>query len=193
MKGKYLGASTPERGLWRAVAIGAGAGLLLVAGWLVVRKGVQILREKTFVKVVTNYGALIRKYAAAYGVDPHLVAAVIVRESKGNPTAGSSAGARGLMQLMPGTAAEMGVTNILDPEQNIMGGTKYLAKQLATFKDVKLALAAYNAGPGRVEDCLKGRAVCVNNIPKIYETQQYVVLVLDAYATTSKDIWGSVA
>ena len=92
---------------------------------------------------------LVQKYAKEYGVDPTLVRAVIKQESGFNPNAVSSAGAQGLMQLMPGTAGEMGVTNPFDPEQNIMGGAKYLRKMLDYFHgDIEKAVSAYNAGPG---------------------------------------------
>ncbi len=95
---------------------------------------------------------LVRYYANLYGLEEDLVFAVIRAESNFNPNAISPAGARGLMQLMPGTAAEMGVTKIFDPAQNIAGGTQYLAKMHELFgNDTKLALAAYNAGPERVK------------------------------------------
>lgn len=86
-----------------------------------------------------------------YGVSPHLVRAVIQAESNFNPRAVSKAGARGLMQLMPATARELGVKDAFDIEQNISGGTKYLRRMLDLFGgDTEMALAAYNAGPGAV-------------------------------------------
>ena len=92
--------------------------------------------------------ALIRKYAQIYGVDPSLVRAVMRHESGFKATAVSPKGAQGLMQLMPGTAALMGVKNPLDPEQNIAGGVGYLRNCLDRFQhNVPLAVAAYNAGP----------------------------------------------
>lgn len=127
-------------------------------------------------KAVTDYSSasireLIRRYATHYGVEEDLVYAVIKVESNFNVAAVSSKGACGLMQLMPGTAAEMGVTSIFDPAQNIAGGTQYLAKMLELFKgDTRLALAAYNAGPGAVKQH--------NGIPPYAETQAYVRNVL---------------
>lgn len=127
-------------------------------------------------KAVTDYSSasireLIRRYATHYGVEEDLVYAVIKMESNFNVRAVSRKGACGLMQLMPGTAAEMGVTNIFDPAQNIAGGTQYLAKMLELFKgDKRLALAAYNAGPGAVKQH--------NGIPPYAETQGYVRNVL---------------
>jgi len=94
--------------------------------------------------------AAIEKAAQATGLDPALIRAVIRVESSFNPDAVSGAGAQGLMQLMPGTARELGVTDPFDVEQNVMGGATYLARQLRRFGDVRLALAAYNTGPGRV-------------------------------------------
>lgn len=126
----------------------------------------------TQIKTVTdaNLRSIVTRYARLYGLDESLVYAVIRAESNFDPNAVSSAGARGLMQLMPGTAAEMGVTDIFDPTQNVAGGTQYLFKMLEIFKDKKLAVAAYNAGPENVKKH-KG-------IPPFKETQHYVKTVL---------------
>lgn len=114
---------------------------------------------------------LIDKYAQAYSLDANLIYAVIKAESNFQPNATSPAGACGLMQLMPGTAAEMGVTSIYDPAQNIAGGTQYLARMMELFhNDVRLALAGYNAGPENVKK-YKG-------VPPFQETQQYINRVL---------------
>ena len=118
--------------------------------------------------------SLIHKYAGLYGVDPSLVRAVMRHESGFNPHAVSPKGAQGLMQLMPGTAAQMGVENPFDPEQNIAGGVGYLRLCLDRFdQSVPLAVAAYNAGPGRVAKS--------QGVPQIPETQNFVKNVLGTY------------
>jgi hypothetical protein len=119
--------------------------------------------------------ALIHKYAQIYGVDPTLVRAVMRHESGFNAAAVSPKGAQGLMQLMPGTAALMGVKDPLDPEQNIAGGVGYLRRCLDRFQhNVPLAVAAYNAGPESVARC--------GAIPPYQETQVFVNNVMGAYA-----------
>ncbi len=116
------------------------------------------------------FGAEITAAAKKHGIDPALLAGLVKQESNFNPNAGSPAGARGLTQLMPGTAAGLGVTNVLDPIQSLDGGAKYLRQQLDAFGgDVTRALAAYNAGPGAVQR--------YGGVPPYAETQNYVRIV----------------
>jgi soluble lytic murein transglycosylase-like protein len=113
------------------------------------------------------YGAEITAAAQRHGVDPALLAGLVRQESNFDPAAGSPAGARGLTQLMPGTAAGLGVTDVTDPLQSLDGGAKYLKQQLDAFGgDVTKALAAYNAGPGAVQR--------YGGVPPYAETQNYV-------------------
>jgi len=123
---------------------------------------------------LSNYADLIGHYAGAHGVEPALVKAVMRVESCFDHRAVSRVGAQGLMQLMPGTAADLGVTDSFDPAQNISGGVRYLSQMLARFNnDLKLALAAYNAGPGAVQR--------FGGIPPFPETQSYVERVRSHY------------
>ena len=116
---------------------------------------------------------LIESAARKYKVDPKLVAAVAEVESNGRQEAVSQAGAIGVMQLMPDTAASLGV-DPYDKQQNVEGGAKYLRQMLDTFGgDLKKAVAAYNAGPGAVK--------AYGGIPPYKETQNYVNKVLDIY------------
>lgn len=110
--------------------------------------------------------SLIEKYANEAGLDPNFVKAVVKAESSFNPNATSGCGAQGLMQLMPATAASLGVTNAYDPQQNIQGGVKYLKQMYEKFGSYDLALAAYNAGPGAVQK--------YGGVPPYNETQNYV-------------------
>ena len=112
----------------------------------------------------------IEEAAGYFGVDPALVRAVIHAESAFNKFAVSPKGARGLMQLMPSTARELGVRNSFEPEDNIWGGVKYLSKLLQRLGNESLAIAAYNAGEGPVRK--------YNGIPPYSETQTYVKRVL---------------
>ena len=114
----------------------------------------------------TDLGSIVNAAAASHGVDPVLVHSVIAVESGYNPLAVSPKGAQGLMQLIPATARRFGVTDSFDMRQNIEAGVKYLRYLQETFKDDRLALAAYNAGEGSV---LK-----YGGIPPYRETEEYV-------------------
>ena len=135
--------------------------------------------QERLVQIYRRYRAAIDEAAAATGLPPELITAVIYHESGGNPRAVSRAGARGLMQLMPRTARGLGVSDSFDPRQNIMGGARYLRGQLDRFGgNLALALAAYNAGPGNVYKYKR-------DIPPFRETRGYVRSIgalLKAYA-----------
>ncbi len=118
--------------------------------------------------------ALAQGQGSIWGVDPKLITAVIANESGFNANATSKVGAQGLMQLMPATARALGVSDPFDPTQNVAGGTRYLRGLLDRFHgDTKLAIAAYNAGPGAVEK--------YGGVPPYPETQNYVQNVLSSY------------
>jgi soluble lytic murein transglycosylase-like protein len=119
----------------------------------------------------TDFEAEINAAATSNGIDPALLKGLVQQESGFNPNARSGAGAVGLTQLMPGTAAALGVTEPTDPAQSLQGGARYLREQLDRFGgDERLALAAYNAGPGAVSK--------YGGVPPYAETQGYVNKVL---------------
>jgi len=120
---------------------------------------------------------MIQLAAKKQGVDPKLAQAIARAESDYSPNVVSSAGAVGVMQLMPETAASLGVSDIHDPRQNIDGGVQYLKQMLTTFNgDVSMAVAAYNAGPQAVKN--------YNGVPPYSETQAYVQKVLSYYGNS---------
>jgi soluble lytic murein transglycosylase-like protein len=118
--------------------------------------------------------AWVRKYSRFYGLEPELVQAVLQVESNYQAGAVSSAGAKGLMQIMPGTQRYLGLDSAFDPESNIEAGVRYLSQLWQRFPP-RQALAAYNAGPSRVRD--------YQGIPPIPETQAYVQKVLEVYSS----------
>ncbi len=115
----------------------------------------------------------IELYSRKYGIDPVLIRAMIQVESGFEPRAVSHAGAQGLMQIMPGTQSYLGLEDPFDPDANVEAGIRYLSSLLERFHSLELALAAYNAGPSRVE-----RA---GGIPHFKETREYVQRVLNIY------------
>ena len=125
------------------------------------------INPQTLSSSMAQWQPLIQEAAKKFGVDTNLIAAVIAQESAGNPSAVSPKGAKGLMQLMDSTAADMGVSKVFEPRQNIIGGTKYLKQLLDKYNgNESLALASYNAGPAAVDK--------YNSIPPFPETQHYV-------------------
>ena len=132
------------------------------------------LQTKTDYSNKSKIKDLISKVSKKHGVDEKLVNALVHQESGFNPNAKSKVGAMGLMQLMPATAKGLGVTNPMDPEQNVEGGVKYLKSMLNKYNgNVILALAAYNAGPNAVDK--------YDGVPPYAETQNYVKSILANY------------
>jgi soluble lytic murein transglycosylase-like protein len=130
----------------------------------------------------SEYDPLIEQAAQRYGLDPSVLHGLIQQESGFDPSAQSSAGASGLTQLMPGTAASLGVANPLNPAESIEGGARYLSQLTGEFGgDTEEALAAYNAGPGAVRQ--------YGGIPPYAETQSYVSKVL-GYAEAYRQAHG---
>jgi len=121
-----------------------------------------------------RFDPIIEKAAADYKVDPHLIRSIIAQESGFNPKAVSPKGARGLMQLMPATAARLGIKNSFDPEQNIQGGVKHFKFLMDNFNNnLELSLAAYNAGENLVQR--------LGRVPAIRETVDYVQSITRLY------------
>jgi soluble lytic murein transglycosylase-like protein len=138
--------------------------------------GTSLIRTATtppLSRAARAYDDLITEHASRHGISPELVRAVIQAESGFNPRAVSPKGAMGLMQLMPATARDLGVENPFHPGENIRAGVAYLARLLSRFKqNVELALAAYNAGPHRVDQ--------YDGVPPYRETQAYVKKITGA-------------
>jgi soluble lytic murein transglycosylase-like protein len=129
--------------------------------------------------VPANYGAKVAELAQRFDLSPTLIEALVWQESRWNASARSPVGARGLAQLMPGTARYLGV-NPDDPFANLEGGARYLREQMDRFDgDIEKSLAAYNAGPGRV--------IKAGGIPRIRETQGYVAAIMGRLSDHSRD------
>ncbi len=127
---------------------------------------------------INSYDNIIAEASQKHNIESALIKAVIMHESGGDTTAVSAKGAKGLMQLMDGTATMLGVEDPFDARQNILGGTKYLASLVKKFDgDYKKALAAYNAGPANVEK--------YNGVPPYKETEKYVIRVLESFEGSS--------
>ena len=122
--------------------------------------------------------AIIENQSLKSGLDPDLIRAMIKTESNFNPKAVSPKGAQGLMQLMPDTAAGLGVEDAFDPSQNIQGGAEYMKNMLMNFGQVEKALAAYNAGPGAVQK--------YGGVPPYKETEDYIKKVAKYYNSYKK-------
>jgi soluble lytic murein transglycosylase-like protein len=138
-----------------------------------------VRRERRWTTGRPHLDALIRQNGARYGVDPYLIFCVMEQESHFNARAVSPVGARGLMQLMPGTAARFGVSRIHDPAQNIAGGTRFLKQLLGRFNGrVELVLASYNAGEGAV-------IKYGHRVPPYRETRDYVRRISGRYGRTA--------
>ena len=163
--------------------------LQLPGGWMDVSVAdvVKVEPEEVFVPIPqpppaapapasnqTPYHELVLAAASRYGVDAELISSVMEVESHFDPKAVSPKNARGLMQLLPETAARLGVKDIFDPKENIEGGTRYLKELLQLYNnDLTLALAAYNAGPDNVQK--------YGNVPPFHETESYVKQVKKKY------------
>lgn len=127
--------------------------------------------SESSLKRLQKYDKFINEASDKFQIDKNLIKSVILTESAGKEKALSKAKAKGLMQLMDGTANELGVKDVWNPKENIFGGTKYLAGLLRQYSgDINLALAGYNAGPGNVEKH--------NGIPPFLETKNYISRVL---------------
>ncbi len=147
----------------------------------VILEGTQNRTVQGNSEISQKFDEIIEEASQRYNIPKELIKAVIKAESNFNPFAISPKNAIGLMQLLPSTAKEMGVEDIFDPYQNIMGGTKYLRTLLDKYNNnLFLALASYNAGPGRVDSS--------GGIPRIEETKDYIERVIRYYKEYSERI-----
>jgi soluble lytic murein transglycosylase-like protein len=145
-----------------------------------VKADTPVQRNSKIHRLSQSYNPIIHKAADAFEIDPALIKAVIMAESRYNPKAVSKRGAKGLMQLMPATAKSLGVNNSFDPEDNIFGGSRYLKTLIDKFNgDIKLALAAYNAGSRHVKK--------YGGIPPFKQTRQYIHKVFKYHQQYKED------
>ncbi len=154
--------------------------LIEVKGRRTATKSCRGMNNSRLAERARNYKKEITQYASQYDIDSKLILAVIRNESCFDRSAVSSAGAQGLMQLMPATARWLGVTDSFSPDQNIRGGTKYLSDLVKRYdNNIKMALAAYNAGPGAVAK--------YGGVPPYAETQKYIEKVMKSYQDYLRD------
>ena len=148
--------------------------LIEVKGRQTATKSCRGMTEEKLAVRAADYQKDIKEISSEFSVDPKLVKAVIRNESCFDRTATSSAGAEGLMQLMPATARSLGVEDSFQPQQNIRGGVEYLSELVTRYhNNLTLALAAYNAGPGAVAK--------YDGVPPYPETQKYIKRVMKSY------------
>lgn len=159
----FVGAATTPSQVLQAQAVGQGAA--------------EDGAEARLPDLDQPFAEAVARAAAQHGLDPKLLHALVAVESAYRPTAVSPVGAGGLTQLMPTTAAALGVHDRFDPETNLLGGADYLARLLLRFGDLRLALAAYNSGPARVAR--------LGRVPDIAETRAYVARVINCYLALS--------
>lgn len=154
--------------------------LIEVKGRRTATKSCRGMNNSRLAERARNYKKEITQYASQYDIDSKLILAVIRNESCFDRSAVSPAGAQGLMQLMPATARWLGVTDSFSPDQNIRGGTKYLSDLVKRYdNNIKMALAAYNAGPGAVAK--------YGGVPPYAETQKYIEKVMKSYQDYLRD------
>lgn len=172
MSDLYAQAVARMHALWQRVEH-LSAGMPSVSQHMAFAQVLRAAKRGTSAALPIPISELIVRVAREEGVDEALVRAVVQAESGGNPNAVSPKGAMGLMQLMPRTAEAMGVSNPFDPEQNLRGGVRLLKGLLNEFGDVRLALAAYNAGGPAVRQ--------YGGIPPYAETHRFIQRVLQAW------------
>jgi soluble lytic murein transglycosylase-like protein len=166
----YVDVPTANIDHYEAAAENPGAGIRFSAA-AATGSGSAVPAQTSINQNPADLNQVVNEASGRYRLDPDLVNSVIKAESGFNSRAVSPKGAQGLMQLMPGTASELGVGNVFDPQANVDGGTKYLRELMERYNfDMVKALAAYNAGPQRVEQ--------FGGVPPYYETRAYVARIV---------------